>query len=57
MRSNYSRTKLSRLDLLNFAVFTFTDACGHQCYITYIHYISNIICIKNSRVQLREYEP
>ena len=42
MRSNYSRTKLSRLDFFKFRTFTFADACGHQFYITYIHYISYI---------------
>ena len=33
MRLNYSRTNPSRLDFLNFAVFTCADACGHQFYI------------------------
>ena len=46
MCSNYLRTKLLQLeDFVQIHVFIFTDACGHQVYITYIDYICNIISV------------
>ena len=44
MHSNYLRTKLSWFeDFIKGRIFIFADACGHQVYITYIHYISDKI--------------
>ena len=44
MCSNYSQTKLSQLeDFIKIHGFSFCECMCHQIYITYIHYICNII--------------
>ena len=49
MRSNYSRTKLSRMeDFHNICGFYFHGHLGHQFYIAYVHFSTAFcICTRN----------